>query len=55
MKPVYAKFTRYGGTCYAEYCGQTQELVTSLLTELGATDIQFITAEEYSAAQGSGL
>lgn len=48
---IYVKCQRGGRDSYAAYEGQSEETITALLTDLGATDIQFITAEEFAAAQ----
>lgn len=48
---LFVKCQRNGSDWYASYQGHDQETVTRLLTELGATNIQFITEDEWTAAQ----
>ena len=47
---LFVKCTRNGGECFLSYEGQDQETVTRLLTELGATGIQFMSENDWTAA-----
>lgn len=38
----FVSYVRNGRQCYGSYVGQSQETITQLLTELGATDIEYI-------------
>jgi hypothetical protein len=46
----WVKSTRDGTDSYSIHEGMSQDTVTALLTELGATNIQFITEAEWLAA-----
>lgn len=39
---------RNGEICYMSWEGQTQDIIISLLADLNATNIQFITEAEYN-------
>lgn len=45
---LYVKSWRNGGNAYSTHEGMSQETVISLLTELGATSIEFITEQTYT-------
>ncbi len=47
---LFVKDQRNGGLVYSSHDGMDEETVTRLLTELGATEIEFITEEDYMAA-----
>lgn len=52
---IFYSCIRNSNATYGCYEGQTQEIITNLLTELGATNIQFIDEATYQAviaAQG---
>ena len=46
----YVKSTRNGSDSYSSHEGMDQDTVIRLLTELGATDIQFIDEDIYNTA-----
>jgi hypothetical protein len=48
---LWVKSTRNGADSYSIHEGMSQDVVTALLTDLGATNIQFITESEWLAAQ----
>lgn len=49
---IYVHCKRNGEDVYPAYQGLDADTVTRLLTELGATDIQFLSEAQYVAAVG---
>lgn len=49
MTRLYVRSTRNGSMSYSIHDGMSEQVVTQLLSELGATDIQFITEADYQA------
>jgi hypothetical protein len=47
---VFASYTLNGGTAYSAYEGMSQDIVTNLLAGIGATDVVFLTEDQYNAA-----
>jgi hypothetical protein len=48
---LFIRCQRNGVDSYGCYEGQDEATITCLLAELGATDIEMITEEEYAAGQ----
>ena len=46
----YASYTYNGGTVYAQYEGQTQDQIASMISDMGATNLMFIDQSVYAAA-----
>ena len=51
---LFVKCTRNGADCFISYEGQDQDTVTRLLTELEATNIQFMAEADWTAARPPG-
>lgn len=47
---IFVRCTRNSSPWYVSYQGQSQETITTLLTDLGASDIEFISESEYQSA-----
>lgn len=47
---LYLQSTRNGQTCYTSYQGTPLEVAASLMTDLGHTDIEQITKEDFDSA-----
>ena len=50
MGQIFARCTRNGQTAYSSHNGMDQATVTGLLTDLGATNIQYIDETAYQTA-----
>lgn len=46
---IYIKSVRYGSDAYSSYTGMSLEIIQGLLSDLGCTNVQEVTKEEFDA------